>query len=160
MATKSIDWIVLHSLWIATIGIGIACAGKSRAPVIRELIGGDTVCIHFDWGGPAPHFGGYPLPDSVNLLPKADGNEWGQVVNRFDSAAGRHATFDGWRVVSDTLIIETLTPPMDDFVLWAPHGALWAGQWGRTGLVRGECGLVSLEPIRCADLAEPTMLTF
>ena len=155
MAAKSIERIVLHSLCIATFGVGIACAGKSQRPMVQELIGGGTVCLHFDWGGPAPHFRGYPLPDSVNLLPKADGKEWGQVVNRFDPAAGRHATFDGWRVVSDTLIIETLTPTMDDFVLWAPHGELRAGQWARTGLVRSERGQVSLEPIRCNDLAEP-----
>ena len=153
MAANSFEQIALQGLCIATIGVGMGCAGRSQTRPVRELTSGDTVCIHLDWGGPAPHFDGFPLPDSVNLLPRADGEEWGQVVNRFDSAAGRHAIFDGWRLLADTLIIETLTPTMDDFVLWASLGELRAGRWARAGLVR-DGGQVTLEPIRCDHLAE------
>jgi hypothetical protein len=138
----------------------VACAGRQHS-IGQSLLARDTVCLHLMWSSEPPRFGDLALPDTIWLVAggeRSDGlgsapDAWGSVLTR-PAQSAEFAALEQWWLARDTLVIETLTPPMDDFVIWAALPDRGAGKWsgGYPGQVNGE---VELRHIGCQPSTGP-----
>jgi hypothetical protein len=147
-----------HQATIAAFALGplsvltLACAAH-RGSIMKALVAHEAVCLQLDWGTPFPNYFGPPFPDTVFLLPSAQGasekprstNVAGSI-ELAPSAAHQPGLGWNWYTTGDTLWITTMTPPMDDIWVRVPQpDRTQAGEWGFTshGGRGGEVGVRS-----------------
>jgi hypothetical protein len=135
----------------------LSCSANPEPRVLPDLLARKTVCLALDWGtGPPPDFFGWTAPDTLLLLP-----DRGEDLGHADSAGlqGRVALAESqqdrkgggwiWWTQHDTLVISSMSPTMDDLVVFAarPEGKVPA-DWRGSGMAKGKRGQVGLSACR------------
>ena len=142
----------------------LSCSPNPEPRVLPDLLARKPVCLALDWGtGPPPDFFGWTAPDTLLLLP-AGGEDLGHadsagVEGRVALAGSQQDRKGGgwiWWTQHDTLVISSMSPTMDDLVVFAvrPEGRVPV-DWRGPGLAASEGGRVGLYPYECKGLAEP-----
>lgn len=147
--------------WLSVLVPALSCASNRQPDILPDLLAHKPVCLALDWGpGPNPNFFGTTAPDTLLLLPQ------GEEELRFGEGAGAKGRVEMarsqrdrkgsgwvWWTQHDTLVISSMTPTMDDIVVFAvrPDGSVPA-DWRGSGMPENERGEVGLRPYMCRDL--------
>jgi hypothetical protein len=131
----------------------LSCSANPQPRVLPDLLARKPVCLALDWGtSPPPDFFGWTAPDTLVLLP-GSGEDLGHadsagVEGRVTLAGSQQDRKGGgwiWWTHHDTLVISSMSPTMDDLVVFAvrPEGKVPA-DWRGSGMAEGKRGQVGL----------------